>query len=94
MNSQKYGLAALTPIYGQVISSAPTWSGPFEAPPLPPTVKLQAPQQKSEGSFWAGLGSELLVGAGCAAFAPTMVGMIACPLLAQGARSVVTSLVN
>jgi hypothetical protein len=92
MNSQKYGLAALTPIYGQVISSAPTWSGPFEAPPFPPPIQL--PKQKSEGSFWAGLGSELLVGAGCAAFAPTMVGMLACPLLAQGARTAVSSWIN
>lgn len=37
MNSQKYGLQALTPIYGQVIQSAPAWSGPFTMPPVPPT---------------------------------------------------------
>ena len=87
MNSQKYGLAALTPMYGQVISSAPMWSGPFEAPPSRPPIEV--PPQKSEGSFWASLGAELVTGAGCAAFAPTMVGMLACPLLAQGAKTLV-----
>lgn len=93
MNSQKYGLAALTPIYGQVIQSAPSWSGPFEAPPFPPPIQL--PKQKSQGSFWAGLGSELLIGGGCAALAgTTMVGMLACPLLGQAARTIVSSVVN
>ena len=92
MNSQKYGLAALNPIYGQVISSAPSWSGPFEAPPFPPPIQL--PKQKSQGSFWAGLGSELLVGGGCAAMAPTIVGMLACPLLGQAARTLVSNAVN
>lgn len=92
MNSQRYGLAALTPIYGQVISSAPSWSGPFEAPSLPPPVQL--PKQKSDDSFWAGLAGELVTGAGCAALAPTMVGMLACPLLAQGARTVINKYVD
>jgi hypothetical protein len=43
-NSKNYGLQALTPMYGQVIVSAPSWSGPFTMPPVPPAFvpKTQA----------------------------------------------------
>jgi hypothetical protein len=92
MNSQKYGLQALTPIYGQVIQSAPAWSGPFVPPPLPPPI--QVPQQKSQKSFWAGLGAEIGVGVGCAVLAPSMVGMLACPLLGQAAGAITRNAIN
>jgi hypothetical protein len=92
MLSEKYGLAALTPMYGQVIMSAPTWSGPFVPPQLPPPI--QVPPQKSQNSFWAGLGAEFGVGVGCAVLAPSMVGMLACPLLGQTAGAITRNAIN
>lgn len=43
-NSNSFGLQALTPIYGQVIASTPSWGGPFTMPPVPPSYvpKTQA----------------------------------------------------
>ncbi len=51
--SQKFGLQALTPIYGQVISAAPSWSGPYVPPPIPPPI--QQAKQPSETGKWLGL---------------------------------------
>lgn len=73
-----YGLQALTPIYGQMIQAAPSWSGPFQAPPLPDAIPR--PKQQSAASFWGGLGANLLTTAGCAAIGGE-IGMLACPIL-------------
>lgn len=73
-----YGLQALTPIYGQMIQAAPSWSGPFQAPPLP--AAIPRPKQQSAASFWGGLGANLLTTAGCAAIGGE-IGMLACPIL-------------
>ena len=58
--SQEYGLQSLTPIYGQVIQSAPSWSGPFEAPPLPNTVVMpKANSPNSNSAYYSKLIDQL-----------------------------------
>lgn len=78
--NQPYGLQALTPLYSQVIQSAPSWSGPFNQPDVAPPV--QRPKQQSTASVWGGLAANLLGTAGCAAFGGE-IGMLACPILGQ-----------
>ena len=78
---QNYGLAALTPIYGQVITSAPTWSGPFEAPPIAP--QYIPPPKPSETGKWLGLFGNIAATAACSIFAPELA--LACPVLGQSA---------
>lgn len=89
-NSNSYGLQALTPIYGQVISAAPTWSGPFVAPPIPPPV--QDPKQPSQVGKWLGLFGNLGVTAACSVGAPEL--MMACPLAGQAADIGINKLFN
>jgi hypothetical protein len=79
--NQPYGLQALTPMYGQVIQSAPSWSGPYDVPPIADPIKL--PKQESAASKWGGLIGNVVTTAGCAALAPTGIGLLACPLLGQ-----------
>lgn len=79
--SNSYGLQALTPIYGQVISAAPTWSGPYVPPPIPPPI--QEPKKPSETGKWLGLFGNLGVTAACSIAVPEL--MLACPLAGQAA---------
>jgi hypothetical protein len=88
--SQDYGLLSMTPIYGQVIQSAPSWNGPFEAPSLPTPV--ERPKGPSAISQWGGLAANLASTAGCAALTSSGIGMLACPLLGQGVGSFVSSM--
>ena len=90
--NQPYGLQALTPLYGQVIQSAPSWSGPYEVPPVAPPV--QRPKQPSAGSMWAGLAGNLLGTTACAAMAGTGIGMLACPILGQLSGSLASQIVS
>jgi len=87
-----YGLQALTPMYSQVIQSAPSWNGPWEAPALP--APIQRPQGPSAASQWGGLAANLATTAGCAALASTGIGMLACPLLGQATGSWISSLIQ
>ena len=79
--SQKFGLQALTPSYGQVISAAPSWSGPYVPPPIPPPI--QQAKQPSETGKWLGLFGNLAVTAACSVAVPEL--MLACPLAGQAA---------
>jgi hypothetical protein len=90
--NQPYGLQALTPIYGQVIQSAPSWSGPYNIPPMADPIR--PPKTQSAASIWGGLAANLLGTATCAAFAPTGIGMLACPLLGQAAGLGISSLIK
>jgi hypothetical protein len=92
IKNQPYGLQALTPIYGQVIQSSPSWSGPFTVPPVAPGIDL--PKKQSAASMWVGLAGNLLGGAACAAIAPTGIGLLACPILGQVAGSLSSKLVD
>jgi hypothetical protein len=49
--SQDYGLQSMTPIYGQVIQASPSWSGPFEAPPIPSAVITPRYTNSNSGAF-------------------------------------------
>ena len=86
-----FGLQALTPVYGQVIQSAPTWSGPWEAPPL---ETIKKPITQSAASFWGGTAANLLSTAGCAALTSTGIGMLACPILGQSVGRLVSNLIQ
>ena len=86
-----YGLQSLTPMYGQVIQSAPTWSGPFEIPELDTMSK---PPTQSAASFWGGTASNLASTAACAALTSTGIGMLACPILGQAVGSWVSNLIQ
>jgi hypothetical protein len=88
--SNNYGLQALTPIYGQVISAAPTWSGPYVPPPIPPPV--QQPKQPSELGKWIGLFGNIGVTAACSVAVPEF--MLACPLAGQAADMGINYLFN
>ncbi len=46
---EQSSLSELTPVYGPVIQSAPSWGGPFTMPAVPPT-RLPPPteQQKTQ----------------------------------------------
>jgi hypothetical protein len=88
--SNNYGLQALTPIYGQVISAAPSWSGPYVPPPIPPPV--QQPKQPSEAGKWLGLFGNLAVTAACSVAVPEL--MMACPVAGQGADIGINYLFN
>ena len=77
-NQLNYGLQNLTPIYGQVIQSAPSWGGPFDVP----TVSAPAEKPKTPSPWGALLGS-VLGTAACAAIAPTGIGLLACPIAGQ-----------
>jgi hypothetical protein len=90
--NQPYGLQALTPMYGQVIQSAPSWSGPYQLPPIADPIKL--PKQQSAASVWGGLTANILGTAACAAFAPSGIGMLACPLLGQAAGLGISTILN
>ena len=91
IQKQPYGLQALTPMYGQVIQSAPSWSGPFNQPDVAPPV--QRPKQQSTASVWGGLAANLLGTAGCAAYGGE-IGMLACPILGQIAGSVTSEILK
>jgi hypothetical protein len=89
-NSQNYGLQALTPIYGQVIQAAPSWSGPYVPTPIPPPV--QQPKQPSELGKWVGLFGNIGITAACSVAAPEF--MLACPLAGQAADIGINQLFN
>jgi hypothetical protein len=88
--TQNYGLQALTPIYGQVIQAAPTWSGPYVPTPIPPPV--QQPKQPSELGKWIGLFGNIGVTAACSVAVPEF--MLACPLAGQAADIGINELFN
>jgi hypothetical protein len=86
-----YGLQALTPVYGQVIQSAPTWSGPFQAPTL---ETMKQPVKQSAASFWGGTAANLASTAACAALTETGIGMLACPILGQSIGNWMSNLIQ
>ncbi len=90
MDSKNYGLQALTPIYGQVIQAAPSWSGPFIPSPIPPPVQQQ--KQPSELGKWIGLFGNIGITAACSVAAPEF--MLACPLVGQAADIGINKLFN
>jgi len=46
------GLQALTPIYGQMIQTAPGWSGPYQMPAVPPTrPPIMTPAQSQQAFY-------------------------------------------
>lgn len=45
---EQSSLSELTPIYGPVIQSAPSWGGPFTMPAVPPTQLAPTEQQKTQ----------------------------------------------
>ena len=91
MNYQNnFGRAGLHPIYGQVIASSPSWGGPFEAPDIPGPITLPKVQTKSTGSVIASIGASLVAGGMCAALAPSGIGLLACPLLADVTRNLIS----
>jgi hypothetical protein len=77
------GLQNLTPMYGQVISSAPSWGGPFIPPPIPPMnpYRTLSPNQMSSSEFFGRLGTNVGVTVGCAMMAPEFA--LGCPLIGQ-----------
>ena len=92
MKNQPYGLQALTPMYGQVIQSAPSWSGPYDVQPIADPIQL--PKKQSAASMWGGLAGNLLGTAACAGMAPSGIGMLACPILGQVAGSLTSGLIS
>jgi hypothetical protein len=81
------GLQAMTPMYGQVIVSAPSWSGPFQPPPIPYTPnQVLSPNQMSSSEFFGRLATNVGATVGCAMLAPEYA--LGCPLLGQTASSV------
>jgi hypothetical protein len=45
---EQSSLSELTPIYGPVIQSAPSWAGPFTMPAVPPTRLVPTENQKTQ----------------------------------------------
>jgi hypothetical protein len=88
--SNNYGLQALTPIYGQVIQAAPTWSGPYVPTPIPPPI--EEPKQPSEFGRFVGLFGNVALTGACMVGAPEFA--LACPLLGQGADIGINQLFN
>lgn len=89
---EKYGLTGLTPIYSQVIMSAPTWSGPYEAPPIAPQRIVESKPAESETGKWLGAFGNFAVTAACSIAAPEI--MLACPVIGKGADIGINKLFN
>lgn len=91
MNYQKnFGLPGLHPVYGQVIASSPSWAGPFEAPDIPNAINIPVLETKSTGSTIASIGASIIAGGMCAALAPSGIGLLACPILADVTRNIIS----
>lgn len=89
-NSKKtFGLQALTPIYGQVISAAPSWSGPFEAPPVPAARGIPP---VSDSQFYAQLFGNVGGTAACAILAPEFA--LGCPLVGMASGSILKNIIG
>jgi hypothetical protein len=87
--SNNYGLQALTPMYGQVITTAPTWSGPFEAPPVP---AARGAPPVSDSQFYTQLFGNIGATTACAILAPEFA--LGCPLVGLGAGSILKNIVG
>lgn len=71
----------MKPIYGQVISSAPSWAGPMDFPPLP----TEAAQPPEKDHFWGDLVGDVggtLAGGICGAVLGEipLLGEAVCPV--------------
>jgi hypothetical protein len=89
-NNKNFGLPGLHPVYGQVIASSPTWAGPFEAPDIPGPIDVPILQTKSTGSTIASIGASIIAGGMCAALAPSGFGLLACPIIADVTRQLIS----
>ena len=88
-NSKNYGLQALTPSYGQVIVTAPTWSGPFNAPPVP---AARGPPPVSNSQFYSQLFGNIGATTACAILAPEFA--LGCPLLGMVSGSILKNILG
>jgi hypothetical protein len=85
------GLAGMQPIYGQVIQSAPTWSGPVSLTPIPNQV-LEPKKPSLLGQVLGTIG-EGLVGGACFGFLgeASLIGAAACPTISGLANQKIQS---